>query len=108
MTRFDLSKDGTRLLVTLSGQLYVVNRADLKVTALPGKNWIDPRFSGDGTAVAAVSAGELHVIERRWRHFILRQHLACLQQQCGDGQHHPSSSDHMRLVQSATPAEISS
>jgi dipeptidyl-peptidase 4 len=62
-TRFELSKDGSRLLVTLSGQLYVVNRADLKVTALPGKNWIDPRFSPDGTAVAAVSAGELHVIE---------------------------------------------
>ncbi len=62
-TRFDLSKDGARLLVTLSGQLYVVNRADLKVTALPGKNWIDPRFSPDGTAVAAVSAGELHVID---------------------------------------------
>ena len=62
-TRFDLSKDGNRLLVTLSGQLYVINRADLKVTALPGKNWIDPRFSPDGTAVAAVSAGELHVIE---------------------------------------------
>ena len=62
-TKFDLSKDGVRLLVTLSGQLYVVNRADLKVTALPGKNWIDPRFSPDGTAVAAVSAGELHVIE---------------------------------------------
>jgi dipeptidyl-peptidase-4 len=51
------------LSVTLSGQLYVVNRADLKVTSLPGKNWIDPRFSPDGTAVAAVSAGELHVIE---------------------------------------------
>lgn len=62
-TRFELAKDGTRLLVTLSGQLYVVNRADLKVTALPGKNWIDPRFSPDATAVAAVSAGELHVIE---------------------------------------------
>ena len=62
-TRFDFSKDGTRLLVTLSGQLYVVNRADLKVTPLPGKNWIDPRFSPDGTAVSAVSAGELHVIE---------------------------------------------
>ncbi len=40
-----------------------MNRADLKVTALPGKNWMDPRFSPDGTAVAAVSAGELHVIE---------------------------------------------
>jgi len=62
-TRFDLSKEGTRLLVTLSGKLYVVNRTDLKVTALPGQNWIDPRFSPDSTAVAAVSAGELHVIE---------------------------------------------
>ena len=62
-TKFDLSSDGARLLVTLSGQLYVVNRADLKVTALPGKNWIDPRFSPDGTAVAAVSVGELHIIE---------------------------------------------
>src|SRR5204862_2823276 len=62
-TRFDLSKDGTRLLVTLSGQLYVVNRPDLKVTPLAGKNWIDPRFSPDGTAVAAVSGGELHVSE---------------------------------------------
>jgi dipeptidyl-peptidase-4 len=62
-TRFDLSKDGTQLLVSLSGQLYVVNRASLKVTALPGKDWIDPRFSPDGTAVAAVAAGELHVID---------------------------------------------
>ena len=62
-TKFDLSQDGARLLVTLSGQLYVVDRADLKVTALPGKNWLDPRFSPDGTAVAAVSAGELHIIE---------------------------------------------
>ena len=64
-TKFDLSNDGTRLLVTLSGQLYVVNREDLKVTALPGKSWIDPRFSPDGTAIAAVSAGELYVIELR-------------------------------------------
>lgn len=62
-TRFDLSKDGTRLLVTLSGKLYVVNRADLRATALPGERWIDPRFSPDGTAIAAVFAGELHVIE---------------------------------------------
>jgi dipeptidyl-peptidase-4 len=62
-TRFDMSKDGTRLLVSLSGQLYVVDRATLKVTDLPGKYWIDPRFSPDGTAVAAVSDGELHVID---------------------------------------------
>jgi dipeptidyl-peptidase-4 len=62
-TSFDLSRDGARLLVTLSGRLYVVERAGLKVTALPGENWIDPRFSPDGSAVAAVRAGELHVIE---------------------------------------------
>jgi dipeptidyl-peptidase 4 len=62
-TRFDLSKDGNRLLLTLAGRLYVLNRGDLKVTALPGTNWIDPRFSPDGTAVAAVSGGELNVIE---------------------------------------------
>jgi dipeptidyl-peptidase-4 len=62
-TRFDLSKDGQRLLLSLAGKLYVLNRADLRVTALPGQGWIDPRFSPDGTAVAAVSAGELHVIE---------------------------------------------
>src|SRR5207237_898417 len=62
-TRFDLTKDGTRLLVTLSGKLYVVNRADQRVMELPGKNWIDPRFSPDGTAVAAVQAGELHLID---------------------------------------------
>ncbi len=62
-TKFDLSQDGSRLLVTLAGRLYVVNRADQKVTALPGSGWIDPRFSPDGTAVSAVSGGELHVIE---------------------------------------------
>jgi dipeptidyl-peptidase-4 len=62
-THFDLSKDGVRLLVTLSGRLYVVNRADHQVTPLPGKDWIDPHFSPDGMAVAAVTGGELHVIE---------------------------------------------
>lgn len=62
-TKFHLSEDGQRLLVTLSGRLYVVNRSDLSVIPLPGTNWIDPRFSPDGTAVAAVSGGELHVIE---------------------------------------------
>jgi len=62
-TDFDLSKDGTRLLVTLSGKLYVVSRADLKVTALPGEQWIAPHFSPDGGYVAAVRDGELNVID---------------------------------------------
>jgi len=62
-TRFDLSQDGTRLLVTLAGKLYVVNRADLKITEVPGTNWLDPRFSPDGRSVAAVKDRELHLID---------------------------------------------
>jgi dipeptidyl-peptidase-4 len=62
-TSFQLSKDGTKLLVALSSKLYVITRADARVTELPGKSWIDPHFSPDGRAVAAVSGGELHVID---------------------------------------------
>lgn len=67
-TAFDLSQDGRRILVTLSGRLYVLDRAAAAglppaVIALPGEDWIDPRFAPDGTAVAAVRGGELHVIE---------------------------------------------
>lgn len=63
-TSFQLSRDGARLLVSLSGKLYLVERATLKVTELPGSGWIDPRFSPDGNFVAAAGADrELHVIE---------------------------------------------
>jgi dipeptidyl-peptidase-4 len=62
-TSFQLSKDGSKLLVALSSRLYLVARADGSVTELPGRNWIDPHFSPDGSAVAAVSGGELHVID---------------------------------------------
>jgi dipeptidyl-peptidase-4 len=61
-TSFQLSKDGARLLVALSSKLYLINGADGGVTELPGKDWIDPHFSPDGRLVAAVSGGELHVI----------------------------------------------
>jgi len=62
-TSFQLSKDASKLLVALSSRLYLVARSDGHVTELPGRNWIDPHFSPDGRAVAAVSGGELHVIE---------------------------------------------
>jgi len=62
-TSFQLSKDGGRLLVALSSKLYVIARADAGVTKLPGQSWIDPHFSPDGRAVAAVNSGELHVID---------------------------------------------
>src|SRR6187399_346913 len=53
-TSFHLSKDGGKLLVALSSKLYLISRADTRVTELPGQGWIDPRFSPDGRAVAAV------------------------------------------------------
>lgn len=62
-TSFQMSKDGSRLLVALAGKLYVVNRADLKFTELPGTHWIDPRFSPDGRTVAAAKDRELHLID---------------------------------------------
>ncbi|MDQ6809892.1 MAG: S9 family peptidase [Verrucomicrobiota bacterium] len=62
-TNFQLTKDGTKLLVSLSGKLFVLSRADSRLIELPEREWIDPRFSPDGTAVAAVRAGELHVID---------------------------------------------
>jgi dipeptidyl-peptidase-4 len=62
-TAFDLSHDGSRVLVTLSGRLYVVNRGDGSVIGLPGQGWLSPRFSPNGAFVAAVRAGELHVID---------------------------------------------
>jgi dipeptidyl-peptidase-4 len=64
-TSFQLSKDGARLLVTLSGKLYVVERAGLAVSELPGNGWLDPRFAPDGRLVAAVADRELHVIDLR-------------------------------------------
>ncbi len=71
-TAYQLSNDGTRLLVTLSGKLYVIDRAASaarsrarpRVTELPGAGWIDPRFSPDGNFVAAAGSDrELHVID---------------------------------------------
>ncbi|MDO8540413.1 MAG: prolyl oligopeptidase family serine peptidase [Opitutaceae bacterium] len=63
-TSFQMSKDGGRLLVTLSGKLYLVDRATLKITELPGAGWIDPQFSPDGKFAAATGADrELHVID---------------------------------------------
>ena len=62
-TSFHLSKDGSKLLVALSSKLYVITRTDSRVTELPNRGWIDPHFSPDGRAVAAVNGGEIHVVD---------------------------------------------
>ena len=62
-TSFQLSEDGKRVLVALSGRLFVVERASGKVTELKtgAGAAIDPRFSPDG------SAGGLRARARRVR-----------------------------------------
>ncbi len=58
-----LSKDGQRLLVPLSGRLFVMQRTDGVVAELTTNAGypIDPQFSPDGKLVACVRDGDLYV-----------------------------------------------
>ncbi len=60
---FGLSKDGSKLLVPLSGKVYVVERATSKITEIKSESGfpIDAKFSPDGTKVAVVREGDVFV-----------------------------------------------
>ncbi len=60
---YELSKDGRRVLVSLGGELFVVERASGEIVALPGRGWVAPQLSPDGARVAALRDGELHVVD---------------------------------------------
>lgn len=62
---YQLSADGSRILVPLSGRLFVIERETRAVVELPsdGGSPIDPRFSPDGSRVAVVRDGDLYVID---------------------------------------------
>jgi dipeptidyl-peptidase-4 len=64
-TDFQLSDDGSRLLLSLSGKLYVVRRADGRVTELKtGRGAIlDPKFAPDGSQVAYVRNHDVSVLD---------------------------------------------
>jgi dipeptidyl-peptidase-4 len=64
-TDFQLARDGGLILVSLSGKLYVVERASGKIRALktgPG-TILDPQFSPDGKRVAYVLDHDLYVLD---------------------------------------------
>ncbi|MBI5710271.1 MAG: DPP IV N-terminal domain-containing protein [Candidatus Eisenbacteria bacterium] len=61
---YQLSKDGTRLLVPLAGRLFVIERAGGAVTELKAAaGALDPRFSPDARQVACVRDGDLYAID---------------------------------------------
>ena len=62
---YQLSRDGTRILVPLSGRLFVVERGGGRVTELTSDKGfpIDAKFSPDGTHVSCVRDGELYVMD---------------------------------------------
>lgn len=65
---FELSKDGAKVLVPLSGRLFVVSSSDggvreLKASVEGASAGLDPRFSPDGSKVAFVRDGDLWVAE---------------------------------------------
>jgi dipeptidyl-peptidase-4 len=62
-TEFQLTEDGSTVLVGLSGKLYAVSRADGAVRPVPGEGWIAPRLSSDGSHLAAVHGGDLSSID---------------------------------------------
>ncbi|RKH80700.1 S9 family peptidase [Corallococcus sp. AB045] len=63
-TSYNLSEDGTRLLVPLSGRLYIVDRATGKSTELKtGAGVIDPRLSPDGKHVAYVREHDVYRVD---------------------------------------------
>ncbi|MFO0926307.1 MAG: alpha/beta fold hydrolase [Gemmataceae bacterium] len=64
-TTYHLSRDGAKLLVSLSGRLYVVDRGSGKVTELKtGKGTlVDPKFSPDGSRVAYVLDHDVYVLD---------------------------------------------
>lgn len=62
---YDLSEDGARVLVPLSGRLFVLDRLTGASQALPAAGGfpLDPRFSPDGSRVACVREGDLRVVD---------------------------------------------
>jgi dipeptidyl-peptidase-4 len=62
---YALPDDGARVLVPLSGRLFVIERSTGAVRELPaaGGYPLDPRFSPDGARVACVREGDLYVVD---------------------------------------------
>jgi dipeptidyl-peptidase-4 len=64
-THFLLSEDGARVLVGLSGRLYVFERASGKVTPLAAEHALDAKFSPGGDQVSYVKGSDVYAVDLR-------------------------------------------
>jgi len=64
ITSFEVSTDGARILVPLSGRLFIVDRQDGRVRELQtGDGYADdPHLSPDGSKIAFVRGGDLYAV----------------------------------------------
>lgn len=62
-THFSLSKDGAKVLVGLSGKLYVLDRPSGKVLPLAAEGALDAKFSPDGKRVSYVKGHDLYAVD---------------------------------------------
>ncbi len=64
-TAFEMSKDGTRVLLSLSGKLYVLTRASGEVLELAtgAGTIVDPKWAPDGRSVSYVRDYDLYVFD---------------------------------------------
>ena len=64
-THFQLSEDGSLILLSLSGKLYTVERVSNTVRELPtGKGFLlDPKFSPDGKKISYVRDHDVYVLD---------------------------------------------
>ncbi|HKE16913.1 MAG TPA: DPP IV N-terminal domain-containing protein [Kofleriaceae bacterium] len=64
ITAFSASDDGARLIVPLSGRLFLIERATGAFRELPTQgSSIDPQISPDGKRVALVQDGDVYVVD---------------------------------------------
>lgn len=63
-TAFEVSRDGSFILLPLNGRLYVLRLATAVVTELTGAgDLVDPKLSPDGRQVAYVRGGDLYLLD---------------------------------------------
>jgi dipeptidyl-peptidase-4 len=64
-TDFQISDDSARILLSLSGKLYVITRAtgDIKQLNTGDKDTLDPKFSPDSKYVSYVQNNDIHILD---------------------------------------------